>query len=753
MNFLSLEKFVNYKPIFNDDPKDIIEDIIKKWKEYLPADTDYNEIWKAYEFARKAHQHSLPRHSGEPYIVHPVLSTVFLMKIKPWIKSIQACLLHDVIEDTPYTYDDVKEHFGLEVADLCSGLEKVSKVKYKIEHNLWERELKNKLIEAGETRNIETLKKTFLAMGKDLRVIFIKLADRIHNVQTLTFHPKEEKKQRIAEETLKIFVPIAQRLWLSVFQTYLENGSFRALNEKDFNKIFNYVKKRYWQDQSYTNKWVEMLESILKSEKTLKSFDIKWRLKSPYRIYKKMKKYQTTDISKIMDVMAFRIVTETIPDCYNILWIIHSYYTPIINKIKDYISLPKQNWYRSIHTTVLGMFEFPVEIQIRTRDMDEIAQFWIAAHFAYKEEWWSVEVSEKQAQWIKKLQEIVKEFQEESDKERFKDELQIEILDKNIFIYTPSWEVKELPHWSTVLDFAFRIHTDLWLKFKTAFVNNVIVPIDFKLNNWDIVNIVSYKNRFTFSKSWLNFLHTPSAKGKLNKYLKGLEKDEYIKDWLETINAKLKHFSLPLIESKNDLIWKKYKWEELEKILIMIHEKQLTPLKLIKRFYPDKILDKLEQQIKPVYIDTEEKPFILIDWDKQLSHTLCPECKPKANDIIIWRSSKEWIKIHKISCSALKSISFEKLVEVHWNTQSGSKYNISFELDMLDKPGVLLKILTIFSNFNINISNINVWNNPVNWYSKIFLNIDVANPSKIHFVLKELKNQENLVKIISKKFI
>jgi GTP pyrophosphokinase len=438
----AFEEFFDYQPVFTSDPVDILEGILVQARKYLTP-SDIEAIKRAYFFTRDAHQ-GVNRKSGEAYIVHPLKATEFLMQIKPDAVSIQACILHDVIEDTHYTYDDIEQRFGKEIAEICEGLVKVSKIRYK-----------------GEDRDLETIKKTFLAMAKDLRVIFIKLADRIHNIQTLQYHPEEAKRIKIAQETLKIYAPVAKRLGLYTYQLYLENGAFKVLYPDRFEKIMGYITKYFGGGEKFIDKGVKTLTTILRKE-GLSNFTVQGRIKSPFRIFEKMeKKYHTEDVSMIMDLLAFRVLTETVSDCYMILGIIHKYYTPLIKKIKDYIAVPKFNGYKSIHTTILGMFRFPIEIQIRTLVMNEIAEYGIAAHYAYAEHNSSVAASSIQAQWIKRLQTIVSEYTESSNKERFRNALSIEILDKAIFVYTPKGDIKELPQGSSVLDFAFSIHSEI----------------------------------------------------------------------------------------------------------------------------------------------------------------------------------------------------------------------------------------------------------------------------------------------------
>ena len=364
MDIKEIDSFFDYQMTFDEDPLFLLDEIIAQASAYLPAE-QIEGIKHAYTFTKAAHA-GVKRLSGEPYIVHPLKATLFLMELKPDLASIQACIMHDVIEDTPITREEVAAEFTEEVAEICEGLVKVSKVRYQ-----------------GEDRHLETIKKTFLAMAKDLRVIFVKLADRIHNIQTLQFHPEERKRLKIAEETLKIYVPIAKRLGLYHFQLLLENGSFATMKPEEFSRILSYLKKYFREGEKYTEKGVKMLTGMLHRE-GVQNFEVKGRIKSPYRVYEKLsKKYHETDISTVMDLLAFRVITQSVGDCYMVLGVIHKYYIPLIKKIKDYIAIPKFNGYKSIHTTVLGMFRFPVEIQIRTQEMDDVAEFGVAAHFAY----------------------------------------------------------------------------------------------------------------------------------------------------------------------------------------------------------------------------------------------------------------------------------------------------------------------------------------------------------------------------------
>lgn len=730
MDIKQIDRFFNYKPVFDKDPQFIVDDIISSARKYLSEDK-VKLIQKAYEFARDAHQWQI-RLSWEPYIIHPLGATQFLMEIKPDLESIQSCILHDVIEDTPITYEQIKSEFWLGVADICEGLVKVSKIKYK-----W------------EDRQLETLKKTFLAMAKDLRVIFIKLADRIHNIQTLQYHPNTEKRVKIAEETLKIFVPIAKRLGLYYYQLYLENWSFKVLDPIEFDRILNYLKKYFWEWEKYTEKWIKTLTAMLHKE-WITDFEVKWRIKSPYRVYEKLqKKYNTSDLSSVMDFIAYRIITKSVGDCYMVLWLIHKYYTPLIKKIKDYIAVPKFNWYKSIHTTVLGMFRFPVEIQIRTYEMDDVAEFWVAAHFAYSEQNASVSVSQQQSQWIKKLQMIVDAYKTSDEKESFKDELNIGVLQKWIFIYTPQWDVVELLGWATVLDFAFNVHSEIWLRFKNALVNREIKPISYVPNNWDVIHINTFKNRYSANKHWLEFLRTPAAKTQLLRFIRLQEKKERLDLAIQWLNKKLKDLWLSAYKADKDKIHKLIEDGEMERRLLLIFEKKDTYNSIIKLVYPNSFVSNKPEnsKINEEKIDKSNLQ-VIVDNNKLLNCTICPECKPGINDKIIAKSSKFWMKIHKMDCKAFRTISFDNLLEAHRDSQETNEYSFLLKIKMTNKYMWILDVMSIFSELNFPISELKTRNHEDN--NILTIESIISNPAKIWFLLKDLKKYLGSIDIIKK---
>lgn len=725
-----LKDFFDYKPILDEDPQWLVDDIKSIASEYLEK-SEIDDIQSAYEFARSAHQWQV-RQSWEHYISHVVQATKFLMLIKPDAETIKWCFLHDVIEDCDISFQDIEKVFGTTVAKLCEGVTKVSKLKYR-----------------GEERQVETIKKTFFAMSEDLRVIFIKFADRIHNIQTLGFHPTKEKRDRIVAETLEIYVPIAERLGLYGFHYLLENGCFRVSNQQDCDQIIAYLDRPIFQKAE--TKWIQIITDLLQSE-WLFDFHVKWRLKSPYRIWKKMEeKYNTSDINSIYDLIAFRILVDSVANCYLVMGIIHNKFTPLVHKIKDYIVVPKPNWYQSIHSTILGMFNFPVEIQIRTFQMDKSAEYGVAAHFAYKESDYgkSVKVDDRQSQRVLWLQEIVKSYQE--DNESFKSEMKIELLDDNIFLYTPKGEVIEMKKWSTVLDFAFRIHSQVWLRFKNALVNGSIVPIDYQPNTGDIVTINTWKNHIWVTSTWLEVAKTSLARNQVNKYLKSFYRQDLIDQSIKNLNNKLTEMWFPLYKSENCKIYKTYKdkLDKLDSLLVEMHDKWWYG-SFINSFYKKPI--RKDKKLPPITPKEElTGPIIYIDGQSNYQYIRCNDCQKIKSDNIIWKVDKKWlIKLHKIWCRALLHLNFDKLVPAYYQWHR-SKYRFELHLKLDNKYGILNKILIIFTKYGVNIDTISFVESWVDFTLGDII-IEVDNPSKIWFVIKNLQNLGE-VEILSKKFI
>lgn len=743
MGVRELKSFFNYQAVVDPNPQFIVDQIKSLASAYL-EDEEIASIQECYEYARSCHEGQV-RQSWEYYISHIVQATLFLMIINPDVETIKGCLLHDVIEDCNITAAEIKAKFGETVMKLCEGVTKVSGLKYR-----------------GEERQVETIKKTFFAMSEDLRVIFIKLADRVHNIQTLHFHPKPEKQQRIAKETLEIYIPIAEKLWLYQFQYLLENGCFRILHPVECDQIIHYLDKPIFYKSA--EKGVQILTKLLYKD-GLQDFEVKWRLKSPYSIHKKLKeKIKVSEvgqsINQINDLLAFRIVMDSVPNCYLTMGIIHNAYTPLVHKIKDYIVVPKPNGYQSIHSIILGLFDFPVEIQIRTKEMDRYAEFGVAAHFAYKEAGYTskartVRVDSKQSQRVTKLQEIVKSYQD--DNEGFKKEMKIELLDDNIFLYTPKWDIIELKKWSTVLDFAFRIHGEVGLRFKNALVNGSIVPIDFEPKTGDIISINTWKNQYSAKSTWMDALKTSWARNQLSKYLRTFLKEEILKKSIDNLNTRLTDSKLPLFKSEGCQIISLYNTqEELESKLIELLDKWGYG-SFINQVYKTKLKPKPNQEILfkggiPIKTATEEENRkAVIDGQVGLDYVLCPECKNMTTNIIA-KSWKNIIKIHHIGCKALNSVGYDKLFSATRNIEEKTTYHFQLKMRITNKFGNLGTILEMVSKYNLNIKTISFLDTNKD-FSEGIITLELTNPSKVAYVVKELLKYPTIVQLVDKRFV
>lgn len=454
------------------------------------SEIDVELIKKAYLFAEKAHDGQF-RKSGEPYIEHPLHTAFILTQIKADTSTIIAGLLHDVPEETTYTIDDVRENFGEEVAFLVEGITKLGKIKYR-----------------GIERYRENLKKMFLAVADDIRIIYIKFCDRLHNLRTLEALP-ENKQQRIAQETLEIYAPIAGLLGIWRLKWQLEDLCFKYLYPKDYNEIeFKYEIEK----KSERNQFFQRTKNILEEElgKTNMEYEISARFKHLYSIWQKMQR-KDRRFDEIYDVFALRVVVPSIEDCYKVLGIIHNLWKPLPHRFKDYISMPKPNGYRSLHTTVIGPDGKATEFQIKTKEMHQESLYGLSAHWNYKSE----NEDFRKPNWIKEILEIQKENQEAED---FVREIKSNVFQNRIFVFSPKGDVIELPEKSTPIDFAYAIHTDVGNKASQALINEKIAGFDAELKNGDLVEIITDKNRKNPNPQWLNFAKTKHAKERIKQY-------------------------------------------------------------------------------------------------------------------------------------------------------------------------------------------------------------------------------------------
>lgn len=474
------------------------QEILQKIKSKLNQE-DQKIIDRAFEFAEKAHKNQL-RKSGESYIIHPLMTAQKITELNLDSSAIAAALLHDTVEDTNIQLEKIEKEFGNDIAFLVDGVTKLGKIKYR-----------------GAERQIESLRKFFLAMAKDIRVVLIKLADRLHNMQTLSALP-ENKRQRIALETLEIYAPLANRLGMGELKGLLEDLAFPYIYPKEYEWLIKNVKEEHHERKKHLEKLKPIVLYELQKE-NINPIEIQYRAKHYYSLYKKLLK-SNMDINQIYDLASLRIIVDGIDKCYGALGVIHKLWKPMPGKIKDYIAMPKANGYRSLHTTVFGPNKKLTEFQIRTPQMHQEAELGIAAHWAYKE---NKNTDEKELSWINQLKDWHKEV---SGSKEYLESLKIDFFKDRIFTLTPKGEVIDLPEGSTPIDFAYNIHSELGNSCSGAKVNNKIVPLDYQLRNNDMVEILSQKNKNP-SQSWLGFIKTTYAKNKIKNALKNSGKIKF----------------------------------------------------------------------------------------------------------------------------------------------------------------------------------------------------------------------------------
>lgn len=673
--------------------KSIIDEVSLYMKN-VPKEMIAEEIQKAYIYARNAHEGQF-RKSGDPYILHPVEATRELLILRPDIVTIQSCLLHDVPEDTEKTVEDIRAEFGDEVAYITSGMEKLSHLKYR-----------------GEERTIGSLRKMFVAMSEDVRVIFVKLADRLHNMKTISFHPSREKQERIALETLNVYAPIADRLGIFDFKEALETECFKILHPNEYARIREELDVFKEAQEIFATKVKQLIVDTI--PKDVPIVDISYRVKSPWSIYKKMQRKGYERVQDLYDLFALRIITDSVHHCYDVLGTIHTIWTPVPNRFKDYIALPKENGYQSLHTTVVGMFhEFrsqPTEIQIRTLAMHRQAEIGVAAHFAYSETGQSKTAQD--AYWAAELKEIL----DKSEDSEFMNQMKIGVFDDRIFAFTPKGQIQVLPKGATPVDFAYSVHSELGDHIVVARVNGRVVPLDYELRNGESVEIVTDKNKHP-NITWLSFVKTTRAKECIKAYSNRANRGELIEKGRFILNAHLlKHFNKTLDKDFSLLKvidGKTLDMEGRENVLVQLGNLSRKPSSVTKSILENSNsefhkLKELHEQIKKEKTTPEAKSGgdireLIIGGEKGIPYRFAQCCNPRLLDKVVGYITSKGVNIHKIDCTSLKQKDFDRYIPAHWEGMKSQGLHIQAEMVFENKIGVLKKLTEIFFLMRINI--------------------------------------------------
>ena len=687
------------------------EDLEKRIKEYL-SEEDQKEIKKAYLYAKEKHKGQY-RKTGEEYIIHPLFVAYILTSINADKDTIIAALLHDVVEDTETSKNDIKEKFGETVANLVDGVTKINNINVSTDNEYL----------------TSYYKKIIVGMSEDVRVIIIKLADRLHNMRTL-YALDHEKQKRKAKETLEILAPIAHRLGMNKIKSELEELSLKYLKPEAYRDVVEKLNKTKKEREECVKKMMDEVSNLL-NQNGIKH-EIKGRAKSIYSIYKKLDKGRS--FNDIYDLLAIRILVDKEQECYLALGLIHSKYKPVSKRFKDFIAMPKTNLYQTLHTTVFGLEGNLFEIQIRTYDMDEIAENGIASHWAYKENKnAAVEMQNITEQKLQFYKSIIELKDDKLTSEDFVDKVKNEVLSNNIYVYTPKGDVMEMPKGATPIDFAYRVHSQIGDKMTGAIVNNNMVPLTYELKNADIIKIITSNNSKGPSREWLNIVKTTGAKNKIKSFFNRTTKEDYInagKDLLEKELRRRKISNTEFLKEENlERIYNQFKLTSLEDIYLNIGNNKFSPKSIIK--HEDKEEVKVKKQ--KLVIKTTDNDIVVGD-TKNIETHIANCCLPVPGDEIIGYITKSnGIRIHRKECSNVEFFD-ERKINASWNEKSDNRYNSELIIHTTSKENIIVDIVQTSASLGITIENVNL----INKSNNNVYSIDVL-----------VKNLEDLTKLMT----
>lgn len=695
-------------------------------------------VEKAYHFAEEAHrgQH---RNSGEDYIQHPLEVAKILAELEMDETTIAAALLHDVVEDTHFIGADIEKEFGPEIALLVDGVTKLGRIEYK----------------SKMEQQVENLRKMFLAMAKDIRVILIKLADRLHNMRTLKYH-SAEKQQEIAQETLEIFAPLANRLGIFRIKWELEDMSFRYLNSDKYYELVDGIALKRQEREKQINEVIEQLGQRL-AEVGIQS-DIAGRPKHLYSIFRKMVT-GGKELNEIYDLTAIRVIVGSVNDCYGALGIIHTLWKPIPGRFKDYIAMPKPNMYQSLHTTLIGAHGEPFEVQIRTWEMHRTAEYGIAAHWKYKEGAKQPGGGnfEQKLSWLRQLL----EWQHESrDAGEFMESLKIDLFADAVFVFTPKGDVVELPAGSCPIDFAYRVHTDVGHRCVGSKINGRIVPLETKLSNGDIVEILTSKQSNGPSRDWLSFVNTSQAKNRIRQWFKKEQREENIVRGRETLEREIRKigFDPSNVLSAETLLpfVKSYNFVSVEDLYAAIGDGAVSPNKILMRLREELTKEERENQQLAAIQQGEGKAASSVPksshgvrvkgvGDVWVRFSRC--CNPlPGDDIIGYITRGRGVSIHRQDCENIKVHSDqeqERIVEVYWDAHADSTYPVDIQIYGIDRARLATDVMTTVMDTHTHILGINARVGK-DKLAYIQLRIEIRNVEQLNHVLQKIRKIKDI---------
>lgn len=723
-----------------------IEGIIVAVKKYEPK-ANTRLIRRAYDLAKAAHK-GQTRVSGEEYIIHPLHVAQILTELHIDDVTISAALLHDVVEDTIYTNEQIADMFGEEVAMIVDGVTKLGRIKYK----------------SKEEVQLENYRKMFLAMAKDIRVIMVKLADRLHNMRTLKYM-REDKQKRIAKETIEIYAPLANRLGISNIKWELEDLCLRYLEPETYYDLVENVKQKRRERQAFIDTSIEQIREKL-DEANIKA-DINGRAKHFYSIYKKMKR-DNKSISEIYDLSAIRVLVESVKDCYGVLGVIHAMWKPIPGRFKDYIAMPKSNGYQSLHTTVMTR-GYPLEIQIRTYKMHQVSEYGVAAHWKYKEAGKGATAGNAVDQKMNWLRQMVNLQQELSDPKEYFEALKVDIFSDEVFVFTPKGDVVDLPKGSNPIDFAYRIHTEVGHHCVGAKVNGKMVPLEYKLKNGDIVSVVTNKANNGPSRDWLNIVASSETRSKIRSWFKKERREENIERGMELIKGEAKRLGY----APKELIKEGRLLEVAKKLNILSEDDLLAALgyggitvhgimtklielhkKELKANTPVDVSKMLSELKQPQHNGKKSKSShgVLVEGESGLLVRLARCCNPIPGDPITGYVTRgRGVSVHRSDCpNVLKDTDFSRMIEVGWDIGLDKVYTVELEIVCNDKSGMLTSVLAVPTEMKINIHSVNASPNRSNKTSTIMLGLEVRNSTQVTQIMTKLRRLKDVFSVTRK---
>lgn len=723
-----------------------VEEFFEMIKKYL-NDNQVAFVHKAYDVAAKAHANQR-RKSGEPYIIHPLGVATILAELQMDETTLAAAFLHDVVEDTETTLDQLKEMFGVKVADLVDGVTKLGKIEYI----------------SKEDQQIENYRKMFLAMAKDIRVIMIKLADRLHNMRTMKYMPVH-KQQSISRETMEVYAPLAHRLGIYTIKWELEDLAFRYMEPEIYYDLVEQVKvKRREREAMIHEAMAEIKEHL--DEQHIKC-EIQGRPKNFYSIYKKMQR-DHKELSEIYDLLAIRVLVDTVADCYGTLGVVHSLWRPIPGRVKDYIAVPKSNMYQSLHTTVLYHNGQPLEIQIRTFEMHRISEFGIAAHWRYKESGGKSNMPsggdkdfEAKLSWLRQLLEWHKDM---SDSRDFVNTVKMDVFADEVFVFTPRGDVIDLPVGSVPIDFAYRIHTDVGNRCVGAKVNGRIVPLDYKLSNGDIVEVITSKQATGPSRDWMNIVGSSDTRNKIRSWFKKERREENIAKGREMLEKETKRLGYDikvlLKADKLKTVAASFCLDSEEALYASVGYGGVTlngvMSKLVELYKKEqkltvtKDLSQLLAELKPRRSKAKASHGILVKGEEGIMVKLARCCNPIPGDPVIGYITRgSGISVHRTDCPNVLSNNPDeqrRLIEVSWDITTDAVYKVNIVINASDRPGMMADIMQVTSEAKLNINALNCRTDKhKNAY--ITMGLDISNLEQLDNIMNKIKRMKGVYSV------